>query len=247
MDRCRRKSRHCRRRRRATRIVLARPTHGETGRGLDGRQRADAAAGRAGVDRVQGLFVRVDSLARVMVVEQVGRDRRLLQVECDQRDVADLGAGRQARLGLNDVAEEAHSAAGAILGGQEAGEDVGRKLGIGIDRKEVCEDQPCGAVQTQLDRDVERRAVVGHRNRGREILASRWDRNNRVAEADLGELERRPVEVGVQLIGDVNRCAARWPSVHSRSLEDPEARYLERRSRRGPNPAGPTSELGSSE
>ena len=128
----------------------------------------------------------------------------MLQVEGDQGDVADLGAGGQAGLRLNDVVEEAHAPARAILGRQEAGQDVGRKLGVGIDREEVSVDLAGVGIQTELDLDVERLVVVGHRHRGLEVLASGRDGDDRVAEADLGELERRPVEVGVELIGDVD-------------------------------------------
>ena len=53
-----------------------------------------------------------------------------------------------------------------------------------------------------LDVHVERLAVVGHRHGRFVVLAAGRDREDRVAEADAGELEGGPVQIGVELVGD---------------------------------------------
>ena len=50
--------------------------------------------------------------------------------------------------------------------------------------------------------DVERLAVVGHRDGRFVVLAAGRDRKDRVAPADAGELEGAPVQIGVELVGD---------------------------------------------
>ena len=142
------------------------------------------------------------------------------QVEGDGRDVADLRARGQPRLGTDDVAEVALPAARAILGRQEAGEHIGRELGVRVDRVEMGIDLARGDIEAQLDLNIEGLAVVGHRDRGREVLAPARDRDVRVAEPDLCELERGPVEVRVELVGDINLlgrggCGGRVLEVHA--------------------------------
>ena len=93
-----------------------------------------------------------------------------LAVEGDQGDVADLGAGGQAGLGLDGVAEVALAAAGAVLGRQEAGQDVGRQRRGRVERLEDGADLAGGRVEAQLDLDAKAPAVVGHWHRGEVVL-----------------------------------------------------------------------------
>ena len=87
----------------------------------------------------RACFRRIGSLARVFVVDLVGGDQAVV-VEIDVGHVADLRAGGQAGLGLDRVVDLAHAAAGAVLGGQETGQDVGGQTGRRIDRDERGED-----------------------------------------------------------------------------------------------------------
>ena len=89
----------------------------------------DAAGGRGVVDRDQGLLGRVDALAGVVrrstwsvAIGGVAVERR-----CWRRCGSGVPVGRPA-LGAIDVADVALAAAGAVLGRQEAGQDVGRQL-----------------------------------------------------------------------------------------------------------------------
>jgi hypothetical protein len=96
----------------------------------------------------------------------------------------------------------AHAAAGAVFGRQEAGEDVGRQAGVRVDRVEVGIDLAGGEVDAGLDLDLEVLAVVVHRDGGLEVLGVGGDGDQVVAEADLGQGEGGPVEIGVELVGD---------------------------------------------
>ncbi len=87
-------------------------------------------------------------------------------------------------------------------GGRKPVSTLGRKLSAGIDRLERDRQLPGLVVEAGVDDDVERHAVVGHRDRGLIILAARRNRQDGVAEADLGQLEGTQVEVGVERVGD---------------------------------------------
>ena len=99
-------------------------------------------------------MVGIDALRGVVVVDLVGGDRRV-GVEGDQGDVADLRAGGQARLGIDDEADVSHAAPGAVLGGQEAGEDVGGKLVFGSIDWNTAVSRPVAGFRLIVDLDVE--------------------------------------------------------------------------------------------
>ena len=166
-----------------------------------GRQRPDAAGRRAGVDGVEGLLARVNALRGILVINLICGDG-WVGVERDERDVANLRPGRQAGFGIDDEADVPHPPAGAILGWKEAGEYIGRQLRVRVDRLEYGAEDARGRIQADRDLDHERLAVLGHRHGGRVVLAIRRDDDVRVAEADTGQLERAPVEVRIERVGD---------------------------------------------
>ncbi len=59
-------------------------------------------------------------------------------------------------------------------------------------------------VEVEGHDDPERHAVVGHRQRRFVVLRVRRDRDRVVAEAEAGPLEGGPVEVRIELVGDVD-------------------------------------------
>src|SRR5262249_38986182 len=122
--------------------------------------------------------------------------------EEDGGDVADGRAGGQAGAGPDGVAEIAHAAAGAVLGRQEAGQDVGRQAGARVDRLEDGGDHAGWQVDPQLDLHVEGLPVVGHGHGRLEVLAAGRDLQVVVAEADRGQPEGGPVQVRVEWVGD---------------------------------------------
>ena len=105
-------------------------------------------------------------------------------------------------LGLDRVGDEAFAAAGGIVGGQEAGQRVGRHVeGRRVERGEGPGDQAGLEVDAcrDVDQDAERRRRIDPGAVGGESLR---DLDEGRAKADLAELEGVPVEVGVELFGD---------------------------------------------
>ena len=124
------------------------------GRRLRGRQRRDAAGGQAGVDRVQaslaGSVPLVGSCGSTWLVAMISLTSKWIRATLR----ISVPVGRPG-LGLDDVGDVAHAAAGAVLGRQEAGEHVGRQAGARVDRLEAGESPAGVGVQPQLDLDVE--------------------------------------------------------------------------------------------
>ena len=104
---------------RTPRIILAGPRHEEVFRGGCPRKRQHRALRPGCVDRDETFLRRIGALSGVVRVDLVGGDD-LAEVEDNDRDVADIGARGQRGLGLDDIAEVAHSAAGPVLRRQEA-------------------------------------------------------------------------------------------------------------------------------
>ena len=87
-----------------------------------------------------------------MVLTAAAVFKRGVGVEDDRRLLVDGGAGGQAGLGLDGVLDVALADAAAVVGGQEAVEDAGRRLaGERVERGEG------GGQQAGLDVEVERR------------------------------------------------------------------------------------------
>ncbi len=115
-------------------------------------------------------------------------------VERNQRDIADLCAAGHAGFRGDGVIEMALPSAGAVFGRQEAGEHVGWKACIRIERLENDLHFAGFGVQGQFDFDLEVLVVVVHLHRRSEILAGFRNRDQHVSEPHLGELEARPVQ-----------------------------------------------------
>ena len=86
-------------------------------------------------------------------------------------------------------------------GGRKPVRTSGGRLVFGSIDWKVAVIRPVLVFERQLDQDVERQAVVGHRHRRLEMLAAGRDGDDVVAEADLGELQGAPVDVGIERVG----------------------------------------------
>ena len=130
--------------------------------------------------------------------------QRRVGVEDDRRLLVDGGAGGQARLGLDGVLDVALADAAAVVRRQEAVEDAGRGLAGGrVERGERRGQQAGLDVEVEVDLHVQRRAVgvlVG--DGGLVLRQPGGDGDVDRPEAERAELERGPVEVGVELLGD---------------------------------------------
>ena len=135
-------------------------------------------------------------------LDLIGGDRRVA-VEDDVGHVGDLRAGRQAGLRGDQVADVALAAARAVLGREEAGQDVGRERGGRIDRLEGDGQLSRGVIERGIDDHVERDAIVGHRDGRLIVLACpAGSQIDGVAPADAGQLESAEIQVGVELVRD---------------------------------------------
>jgi hypothetical protein len=134
-------------------------------------------------------------------INLVGGDQGLL-VEGDECDGADLGACWEARGGSDAVGDEALAAPGGVLGGQETGEDVGRKAGGGVNGIEAGAESARGNFEVGLEPDLEGAIVVGHGQRLLVVLGGDIEGDIEVAEAEAGEVERREVEEWIDGGGD---------------------------------------------
>ena len=115
-----------------TRVVSAVPGNGNRRRIRPGRQRVDLTVWSGGVDGVECLQSRVGSGGRVLGIDLVSRDD-CLQIEADQPDIVDFGAGGEVGFGLDEVAEVPLADAGAVFRRQKAGQDVGSKRSGRVD------------------------------------------------------------------------------------------------------------------
>src|SRR5262249_39475487 len=114
--------------------------------------------------------------------------------------------------------------AGAILGLEEAGEDVRRQAGGRVDGLERGPEEPSGAVEGQLDLDVEELAVGGRADGGEVAIVAGRDGQDGGPEPELSELQGGPVKIGRGLVRPVyalHGCGSRvdrhriapWPKV----------------------------------
>jgi len=87
-------------------------------------------------------------------------------------------------------------------GGRKPGEHVRRQRRRRVDRHEPREQLPGRDVDPPFDPHLEGAAVVGHLDNGLKVLAAGRHGHEDVAETELGQLERVPVEAGVEPVGD---------------------------------------------
>jgi len=97
------------------------------------------------------------------------------------------GPAGQVRPGPDERSLNAPPAAGAILGGQEAGSGRRAAGGLRVDRLEGFEHLPARRVQPQLDLHLERLPVLGH------VPRLVWIVPAAAGMADLGIAETDPV------------------------------------------------------
>ena len=139
-----------------------------------------------------------------MGIDLVGGDD-LAEVELDDRYVADFGTGGQVVFGIDNVAEIPLSTSGAVLGRQETGQHVGRQPRVRIDGHEVGLELPRRGVDAHVDVHFEVAVVVGHGHDGLAVLAALRHGDHVIAEANLGQLKRRPVQVAIELVRDCHK------------------------------------------
>src|SRR5262249_27377767 len=104
----------------------------------------------------------------------------------------------------DDIADVAFASARAVFGGQKAGQHVGRQLSYRVDRLEGRMDVPGLAVKTEADYHLKGVAVGDHGDCRLVVLAAGRNVDVVVAEAEPGQLESVPIEVGVELVGNVD-------------------------------------------
>ena len=137
-----------------------------------------------------------------MVLTICGRGDRRVGVEDDARLGVDGRAGGQAGLGLDRVVDVAFAVGRIGVGRQEADERVRRRVERRrVERRERDRQQAGAQVQARVDVDV-------HAERGGRVDLRAVRRQARrhvddvAAEPDRAELERAPVEVRAELLGD---------------------------------------------
>ena len=178
-------------------VVLARPGDGEVRIGLGGGERGHGAGGRNGVDDVRGRV----------------RFERGLVVEGDRRLVRDDRACRGAGQGLDGVGDVPLAVVVGVVGGQEPDTRVYRGLaGVGVEAGERPVHDPRRLVDPRVDLHQQVLPVWSKVDGRLEEASPRGDGDHLAAEGDLAELERPPVEIAGELVGDrhdLGRCRGR--------------------------------------
>ena len=143
-----------------------------------------------------------------MRINLIGGDD-LVDIELDERDVPNLGPGRQPRLGYHEIRKISLAASRPILRRQEPREHIRRQTRERINRLEPSKHLPRRRLNPRLDLHLKRLPVVGHVHSRLIILAVSRHADDLIAKPNLGQLKRGPVKIGVQLIGDddlLSRC-----------------------------------------